>query len=57
MTRRNVLFKHQLANLVGLSYERLTEILARNEADVDDDTVRRLCAGLDCEPTDILAGG
>ena len=54
MTRRNVLFKHQLANLVGLSYERLTEILGRNEADVDDDTVRRLCTGLDCDPGDIV---
>lgn len=53
MTRRNVLFKHQLANLVGISYERLTQIIAAGEAEVDDDTVRRLCSGLECEPADI----
>ena len=55
MTRRNVLFKHQLANLVGLSYERLTQIIANGDADVDEDTLRKLCSGLDCEPDDILA--
>ena len=55
MTRRNVLFKHQLANLVGISYERLTDLLTRQQAEVDDDTVRRLCAGLECEAEDILA--
>jgi DNA-binding Xre family transcriptional regulator len=56
MTRRNVLFKHQLANLVGLSYERLTQIIANGDADVDEDTLRKLCSGLDCERSDILAG-
>jgi DNA-binding Xre family transcriptional regulator len=55
MTRRNVLFKHQLANLVGLSYERLTQIIANGDADVDEDTLRKLCSGLDCERDDILA--
>ena len=55
MTRRNVLFKHQLANLVGLSYERLTQIIANGDADVDEDTLRKLCAGLDCERSEILA--
>ncbi len=57
MTRRNLLFKHQMANLVGISYERLTQIIADGDADVDDDTVRRLCLGLECEPDDILADG
>ena len=55
MTRRNVLFKHQLANLVGLSYERLTQIIANGDADVDEDTLRKLCSGLDCERSDLLA--
>jgi DNA-binding Xre family transcriptional regulator len=55
MTRRNYLFKHQLANLVGLSYARLTQIIADGEAEVDEDVVRRLCSGLECERADIVA--
>ena len=31
MLERNFLFKHQLANLVGLSYGRLTDIIVNNE--------------------------
>ena len=55
MTRRNYLFKHQLANLVGLSYERLTQIIAHGDAEVEEDIVRRLCTGLECERADIVA--
>ncbi len=55
MTRRNYLFKHQLANLVGLSYARLTQIIADGDAEVDEDVVRRLCNGLECERADIVA--
>lgn len=55
MTRRNYLFKHQLANLVGMSYDRLTEIMVNGQTDIDADTLRRLCLGLDCEPADIIA--
>ena len=54
MTLRNVLFKHQLANLVGISYGRLTQIIANGESDVEQDILDRLCTGLDCEPGDIL---
>jgi DNA-binding Xre family transcriptional regulator len=54
MTRRNYLFKHQLANLVGLSYEQLTRIIADGEAEVEEDIVRRLCNGLECERADIV---
>jgi DNA-binding Xre family transcriptional regulator len=54
MLRRNYLFKHQLANLVGISYDRLTAILADGETEVEDEIVARLCAGLDCEPAEIL---
>ena len=31
MLERNFLFKHPLANLVGLSYGRLTDIIVNNE--------------------------
>jgi DNA-binding Xre family transcriptional regulator len=55
MTQQNYLFKHQLANLVGISYERLTEILVNGDTDVDEDIVRRLCIGLECEPDNIIA--
>lgn len=55
MTQQNFLFKHQLANLVGISYERLTEIMVKGDTDVDEDIVRRLCIGLECEPGDIIA--
>lgn len=55
MTQRNYLFKHQLANLVGISYDRLTDMMVNGETDVDDDTIRRLCLGLECKPDDIVA--
>ncbi len=55
MTRQNYLFKHQLANLVGISYDRLTEIMVNGDTDVEEDVVRRLCIGLECEPGDIIA--
>lgn len=55
MLRRNFLFKHQIANLVGISYGRLTEIIADSENDVEEDIVARLCAGLECRREDIVA--
>ncbi|HJP31943.1 MAG TPA: helix-turn-helix domain-containing protein [Candidatus Latescibacteria bacterium] len=54
MTRRNLLFKHQLTNLIGISYERLTQIIADGDVEVDEDTVHRLCTGLECERGDII---
>ena len=55
MLRRNFLFKHQIANLVGISYGRLTEIIADSENDVEEDIVVRLCAGLECRREEIVA--
>ena len=54
MLRRNFLFKHQFANHVGISYDRLTTILVDGECDVEEEIVRRLCSGLECERADIL---
>ena len=54
MRRRNFLFKHQLANLVGISYERLTRIIVHGESDVDEEIVARLCSGLGCKREDII---
>ena len=56
MLERNFLFKHQLANLVGLSYDRLTDIIANNESEVEEEVVARLCNGLGCKRSDIVAG-
>ena len=54
MLRRNYLFKHQVANLVGISYERLTRILVGNETEVEEEIVTRLCSGLECERSEIV---
>ena len=56
MRQRNFLFKHQLANLVGISYERLTAIIASRESDVDEEIVARLCSGLGCTREEIVTG-
>ena len=55
MMRRNYLFKHQVANLVGISYERLTRILVGNETEVEEEIVTRLCAGLECDRAEIVS--
>ncbi len=54
MLRRNYLFKHQVANLVGISYHRLTQILVDNESEVEEEIVTRLCTGLACERSEIV---
>mgnify|MGYP001178570109 FL=1 len=54
MLRRNYLFKHQVANLVGISYDRLTQILVGNESEVEEEIVTRLCSGLACERSEIV---
>jgi DNA-binding Xre family transcriptional regulator len=54
MLRRNYLFKHQVANLVGISYDRLTQILVGNESEVEEEIVTRLCNGLACERSEIV---
>ena len=54
MTRMNFLFKHQLANHVGISYQRLTEILVNGETDVEEEIVSRLCNGLGCTRSEIV---
>ncbi|MFH1569130.1 MAG: helix-turn-helix transcriptional regulator [Gemmatimonadota bacterium] len=55
MRRRNVLFKHQLANAAGISYDRLAELFAHPEREVDEDTVARLSGALGCEPGEITS--
>jgi len=55
MLRRNFLFKHQIANLVGISYGRLTEIIADHDSEVEEDIVSRLCSGLECRREEIVA--
>ena len=54
MTRANFLFKHQLANHVGISYERLTAIMVNGETDVEEEIVARLCNGLGCVRSEIV---
>ncbi len=54
MLRQNYLFKHQVVNLVGISYERLTKILVGNETEVEEEIVTRLCNGLNCERSEIV---
>ena len=56
MMARNFLFKFQLANAVGLSYERLTAIIVNGENEVEEEEVSRLCSGLGCDRSDIVAG-
>ncbi len=54
MVRRNYLFKHQLANELGVSYERLIAVLAEGEDDVEESLLVRLCDVLTCDRRDIL---
>jgi DNA-binding Xre family transcriptional regulator len=54
MLRQNYLFKHQLMNLVGISYGRLTEVIADGDDLVEEEFIRRLCNGLGCERTEIV---
>ena len=56
MMARNFLFKFQLANAVGLSYERLTAIVVNGENEVEEEEVSKLCSGLGCERSDIVTG-
>ncbi|MBJ66926.1 MAG: hypothetical protein CME28_02840 [Gemmatimonadetes bacterium] len=56
MLRHKFLFKHQIANLVGISYERLTEIIVQGECEVEEDIVVRLCDGLECAREEIVVG-
>lgn len=54
MLRHQFLFKHQIANLVGISYERLTAIIVQGECEVEEEIVARLCAGLECAREEIV---
>ena len=55
MRQQNMLFKHQLANLVGISYDRLAALFGNPDEEVDEETVTRLYKGLNCERSDIVA--
>jgi DNA-binding Xre family transcriptional regulator len=54
MLRQNALFKHQIVNQVGISYERLTAIIANHENEVEEEIVKRLCNGLGCKREEIV---
>ena len=56
MRRRNILFKHQLSNLVGVSYIRLGEIMSGDGCEIDEQTLDQLCAGLECERSELIDG-
>lgn len=54
MLQQNALFKHQIINQVGISYERLTAIIANHENEVEEELVKRLCNGLGCSRETIV---
>ena len=54
MQLRGYLFKHQFANMAGLSYERLADLLGEPPAQVERELVDRLCSVLSCEPSEIV---
>jgi DNA-binding Xre family transcriptional regulator len=54
MRRRNMLFKHQLSNLVGVSYTKLGEIMSGSDSEIDEQTLGQLCDGLGCERSELI---
>ena len=54
MLGKQVLFKHQLMNLVGISYEQLTAIITEGRDEVGEAFVTRLCNGLGCQRSEIV---
>ena len=54
MRKRNMLFKHQLSNLVGISYTRLCEVMSGDDSEVDDQMLDQLCAGLECDRSELI---
>ena len=40
---------------MGINYDGLTQILVDNELEVEEDIIMRLCSGLDCEGSEIVA--
>ena len=54
MRRRNMLFKHQLSNLVGVSYTKLGEIMSGSDSEIDEQTLRQLCDGLECARSELI---
>lgn len=54
MRRRNMLFKHQLSNLVGVSYTKLGEIMSGSDSEIDEQMLRQLCDGLGCDRSELI---
>ena len=54
MRKRNMLFKHQLSNLVGVSYTRLCEVMSGDDPEVDEQILDQLCAGLECDRSELI---
>ena len=55
MLRQRFLFKHQLMNLVGISYDELTRVIADGNDLVDEEFLNKLCTGLGCERSEITS--
>ena len=55
MVRQRFLFKHQLMNLVGMSYDELTRVISDGNDLVDEEFVAKLCTGLGCERSEITS--
>ena len=57
MVRANIQTKFALAQISGISYGRLREILEERQDQVDEKIVAGLCKALSCRPEDIAAEG
>ena len=57
MNRANIQTKFALAQISGIGYGRLREILEQRQDQVDEEIVAGLCQALSCRPEDIAAVG
>ena len=57
MNRANIQTKFALAQISGISYGLLREILEKRQDQVDEEIVAALCKALSCGPEDIAAEG
>ena len=57
MNRANIQTKFALAQISGIGYGRLREILEQRQNQVDGEIVAGLCKALSCRPEDIATEG
>ena len=55
MSRANIQTKFALAQISGISYARLREILDQRQNQVDEEIVAGLCLALNCPAQEIVA--